>query len=109
MSGGVPIICCVYFRKFLREPSFTNMLLEVWLRDKVVDDSNTEGFEVGFDCIWGGRCPLVRNRVSIDIVSYAIWSSKCCQNCTGFEKVANDVVKSSEGGVCFGNCGIDKI
>ena len=67
MSGGVPIICCVYFRKFLREPSFTNMLLEVWLRDKVVDDSNTEGFEVGFDCIWGGRCPLVRNRVSIDL------------------------------------------
>ena len=49
MSGGAPIIFCVYFRKFLREPFFTNMFLKVWLRDKVVDDSNTEGFEVGFN------------------------------------------------------------
>ena len=105
----MPIIFCVYFGKFLREPSFTNMFLKVGLIDKVVDDSNTEGFEVGFNCIWGGRCPLVRNGVSVNIVSYAVWSSKCCKNCTGFEKVANDVVESSEGGVSFGNCGIDEI
>ena len=57
----MPIIFCVYFGKFLREPSFANMFFKVGLVDKVVDDPNTEGFEVGFNCIWGGGRPSVRN------------------------------------------------